>query len=241
MKRSNLAASRRIGRGGIRAALVALVVSAVGSQAPAEPITTIFVNDVGSATASLNYDPDGGAGLDGLLSIEIDSLTIIVERMIGGETVPDFVVDASFSFSAEGLTDTSAGLLAAGSFSTAEFELRDGDDNLLLGASNDDSAGIFYGETMTPGAMLLSGGSLFVDGGSLAPDFDVLASLFGLGVFISPDPLGFATLDSAHSGSTQLNLFPIPEPATFALASLGFLTLIQARRVGRRKLHDQSR
>ncbi len=214
-------------------ALLSVLAAFSATQVNAEPITTIFINDVNAGSPSLQYDPSGGDDSSGLLSIEIDSLTIIVERLIGGVNVPEFIEEASFTFTAQGFTDASQAPLAAGEFSTLDFELRGGGGELLLAGSQNGGAGLLYGESLTPETMFLNGGEMDITGGTFAADFDIQARLFGLGLFVTPDPSTFASLDVEHAGSVQLNLFPIPEPATLVLAFAGLLTIVSRTSVSR--------
>ncbi len=191
----------------------------------AEPITTVFIDYVGSPAARpLSYQFDGVSD-EGVLSIEIESFTLLVERLIGGETVPEFIVDASFSLTAQVLTDVSAPPLAAGEFASVQFEIYDGDGVLLLSGNTTSDANVVYAEAGLQDIMLIAGGLIPITGGSLADDFNVAATLGGLGFSIQPGTDSFDRLDVDHNGAVKLNINPIPEPASAVFWSLALVGL----------------
>ncbi len=224
MGQKNILACRRYG-------LLALAFVAVAATtARSEPIETILVDYVGiPGPPPLAYDYDEIAQ-EGTLSVAIDSLTILVERSVGGETVPEFISGVSFTLTAEVLTDLSSPPLAAGMFASVQFELSAGETTLLAG-SNLVNAELIYAETAIRDVMLIAGGDVPITGGALAADFDVAATLAGLGFLIQPSTDDFDSLDVDHSGAIKVNINPIPEPAS------GLLFVLVAGLCGRRRRH----
>lgn len=181
----------------------------------------------------LAYDFDS-ATQEGTLTVAIDSLTVLIERSVsGGGTVPEFIPDASFTLTAEMLTDTSQPPRAAGTFASVQFELSAGGTTLLSG-SNVINADLVYAETAIRDVMLLASDQIAITGGTLAGDFDAAATLAGLAFLIQPSTDDFDSLNVDHTGAVKLNLNPIPEPASgifLALAVVGFC--VRGRRFGR--------
>jgi PEP-CTERM motif len=198
--------------------VIALVVVAVGGpSASAEPIQSIFVNSVDlTSWDPLSYDYDDDTG-EGTLSVTIDSFTVLVERLVAGETVPEFIEGASFTLTASILTDTSSAPLASGVFSALSFVLNDAGKNVLLSGETDLGANLIYTESSFNNAMLLVSNEIPITGGLLQPDFDESAVINGLVHSISPTTDTIDALDVDHSGSLLLSLNAVPEPGSAML------------------------
>ncbi len=222
----NAGATRGIGEG---FCLIALGVLLPSAYALAEPITSIFINYLELPDQPLDYVFDEAAG-EGLLTIDIDSFSVLVERLVAGETVAEFIDDASFHLQAQMLTDTSSGGQAAGFFASLQFELLDAGMNTLLAGANLTDADVSYTETGVRDVMLIEGGLIPITGGSLAVDFDVAAALAGIGFLIQPGTGDFEALDTDHSGAINLNLNAIPEPASAVFLAWALVGLCGRRR-----------
>ena len=220
--------------GATRKLFCGLVLGAVGVSLPvtyatADPITSIFVNYLETSDQPLNFVFDKKAG-EGFLSVDIESFSVLVERLVAGETVVEFINDASFHFQAQMLTDTSAGTQASGVFAAVEFELLDAGLNLLLAGANLIDANVAYTESGVPDVFLIESGEVPITGGSLATDFEEAAILAGIGFFIQPGTAGMSTLDTDHSGAINLSINAVPEPASAVLLACALAGLSSARR-----------
>ncbi len=211
--------------------LAAFCALCVGSAAFGEPIRSLYLDVPDSPAAALSFDYDD-QNSDGTLAVEIDSFSLLIERSMNGGTVNEFIQDASITLTATGLTDISQAPLAAGSFASVEFALRDGNDDLLLSGANLIDANVIYAETAIADVMLLVGGFLPITGGSLAADFDTAATLVGLAYNIDPGTDSLNSLDTDHSGGIQLSINPVPEPgaALMMIAMIGLVGGIASRR-----------
>lgn len=203
---------------------------ALASVATADPINSIFIDYSGTPAAPpLKYDfqgpPNGGE-----LSVFIPSFTLEVQRTVGGVSVPEFISNASFSMTADLLTDVSSPPTATGVFASLNFFLHDAAHNLLLSGSNTSTAGLIYHETPVPNVMLLASSQIPVTGGSLASDFNIAAIVQGLGFLIDPGTGTFGALNVDHGGGVKISLNPVPEPASAVLWGLALASLCGGRR-----------
>lgn len=214
----------------LHAVLAAVGVCAASQGVGAETISSIHVDLSSGMPAPLTYSYDAMSG-GGVLTLALSSITAVVERQVGGQTVPEFYPGASFELTATGLTDISQPPLAAGSFSNVMFSLRDSGHLLLLGGSQPIGAGLIYGESLLPDRMVIGSQPLGITGGSLAADFNVAATLFGTAFSITPSTSLFSLLNTNHGGAVALNLFPVPEPATMALLGLALVLAARRRRM----------
>lgn len=195
----------------------------------AEPIKSIFIDQVSTTPAPLTYD---GAGS---LTVDIDSFTVLITREIGGVDVSETIAGASFTLSATGLSDSSSAPLASGVFSAVVFDLIAQDGELLLRGQQLSSADLLYSEALVPDVMFINSGPINIVGGSLAGEFLPQAQVFGIGLQIDPSTAGFDALDTDHNGSVILNLFPVPEPSSMLLLAAGFGCLRRFRGSRRRR------
>ena len=195
--------------------IAVLGVGALGwiGSVDAAPIKSIFidVNRANPTPLEYAYDVDLGQGE---LTISLNSFTLLVTRDDNGVDVPEFYVGSSFLLTANTVSDNSAPPLAAGEFSSVDFELTDANDNVLLSGAQVGGKGLSYTEAVIPDIMFISGGEVGITGGILEPDFAGPASLFGIGIGIAPGTGTFGQLDTTHTGAVKLSLYPVPEPAS---------------------------
>jgi len=189
------------------------------SSAGAAPIKSIFIDVTRANPTPLEFAYDGGTG-QGELTITLDSFTLLVTRNEGGVDVPEFHIGSSFQMTATAFADHSSPPLAAGEFSSIEFELIDAENNLLLAGSQVGGTGLSYSEAVIPDLMFINGGEVEITGGVFDTDFAGPAHLFGIGIGIAPGTDSFGRLDTSHTGAVKLNLYPIPEPASLLIWTL---------------------
>jgi hypothetical protein len=159
----------------------------------------------------------------GTLSIN-DTIAMVVQYDNG--TQYSFV-DSHIQFSADLISDNSAGGVASGMFGNGSYSIFDSTNTLLLSGQVEELL-----LTGTAGGYLLGGyGSVTLDDGTLksylpsgAGSGDVVTITFQL----IPGPV--QDFSSDFTGRTNLSIHPIPEPATMILLGLGGMTLLRKKR-----------
>lgn len=191
--------------------LSVMVLLAVGSASSAT-IQSMSATDLDTSfTAS-----------DGLLSI-FDNADIVVEDTLGGQNT---YVLGEFGLNTSLQTDTSSGGIASGSFVGGALSFIDSGDNALL------TGNIVYLELVEAfdGWGILTGqGQFEVTGGILEPDFALsLGNIVQITFNVSPGSISNFSAD--FTGSSNITVMPIPEPATICLLGLGALGLLRRRK-----------
>jgi len=195
------------------AGLLALGVLGWASAVTAAPIKSIFIDVSRSNPTPLQFAYDGDTG-QGELTITLNSFNLLVTRDDSGVDRAEFHVGSSFRMTAATFADNSSPPLAAGEFSSIDFELTDAESNVLLAGSQIGGIGLAYTEALIPNIMFINGGEIEITGGIFDADFAGPARLFGIGLGIAPGTGTFGRLDTSHTGAVKLNLYPIPEPAS---------------------------
>jgi len=162
---------------------------------------------------------------DGVLSIW-DTADIVVENTLGQQTT---YTQGEFDLNTLLQTDASSGGIAIGSFAGGYLSFTDSSDNALL---TGDIVSIDIVEPFDGWGMLtvLTGqGQFKVTGGILESDFalphgDIVQITFN----VSPASIGDFSAD--FTGSSNITVMPVPEPATICMLSLGGLGLLRRRK-----------
>ena len=159
---------------------------------------------------------------DGVLSIW-DTADIVVENTLGQQTT---YTQGEFDLSTFLQTDASSGGIAIGYFAGGALSFIDSDNNALLTGNiiSIDIVELFDGL-----GMLAGHGQFEVTGGTLESDFalpygDIVQITFN----VSPASIGDFTAD--FTGSSNITVMPVPEPATICMLSLGGLSLLRRRK-----------
>ena len=166
------------------AALLGMGVLGWASSTSAAPIKSIFIDVSRANQTPLEYTFDGDTG-QGELTVTLDSFTLLVTRDDGGVDVPEFYFGTSFRLTADTFSDSSSPPLAAGEFSSIDFELTDAENNILLAGTQVGGEGLSYTEAVIPDVMFINGGAVEITGGIFDTDFAGPARIFGIGLGIA--------------------------------------------------------
>jgi len=186
----------------VLAAVVMIAVSVAG----ATPIESINANYLSSA-----FSPTGGDYGLGALSIN-DTAQIVVEDIHNTQVTHlanAFMLDISL------FADNSAGTIAGGLFTDGTLSI----DGLLSA----DILALELTELYDDSGILVGVGSLAVTGGSLAADFGPLGDIVQITFSIVPSSID--DFSQGFTGTSNITLTPVPEPATLCLLGLGGLLL----------------
>lgn len=220
----NIRPTRVIDRIGIIGRFVFVLILASAPLAKADSIRSIVIDHLNVLNPPLEFDADGGRG--GLLTIDIDSFSVFIDRTVGNSEETELVPDASFHLTATAMSDESTPPQAAGVFDMVEFELYSGQELLLHGLQQT-GAQLSYSETAFDDTMGINGSPIEIIGGSLEAEFEngmnLPARLFGISFLISPGTANFDILDTDHTGSLKMELLPVPEPGALLFAIGGTL------------------
>ncbi|HEW79461.1 MAG TPA: PEP-CTERM sorting domain-containing protein [Phycisphaerales bacterium] len=158
----------------------------------------------------------------GVLSI-LNTADIVVENTLGQQTT---YTQGEFDLSTFLQTDASSGGLAIGYFAEGYLSFTDSDSNALLTGNiiSIDIVELFDGL-----GMLAGHGQFEVTGGTLENDFALpYGEIVQITFNVSPASIGDFTAD--FTGSSNITVVPVPEPATICLLGLGALGLLRRRK-----------
>ena len=189
-----------------------LTLAAVLLAAPT--LQAAFITSVSGSDIATSYSA-------GTLLIS-DTLSLVVQYDDNSQVSYD---NSTFVFTANLVADNSTGGIADGTFGNGSFTITDSSSNVLLsGQVLDFRLGTIYFFLGGPGQVTLDSGSLLSDipaGYNLG---DTISILYNLKV----GPV--TNFAGRFTGSTNMTIQPIPEPATMLLLGLGSLTLIRRKR-----------
>jgi hypothetical protein len=180
----------------------------------AAPLQAAFITSISGNDMITSYSA-------GTLMIN-DSISLVVQYDDNSQVSYN---NSTFVFTANLLADNSSGSNADGLFGNGSFTITDSGSNVLLsGQVLNFQLGTLYIFLAGPGQVTLVSGSLLSDIPAGYGLGDTTSILYNLKV----GPV--TNFAGSFSGSTNMTIQPIPEPATMILLGLGSLTLIGRKR-----------
>ncbi len=180
------------------------------------------LHSISAVDVDVQFTPSGGAYGRGQLTAAAQVDVVVEDR--NGEQVS--YADGSFEMNASLWSDRSDGGAVLGEFRDGTLAFRgSGGGDLIAG----NLISLTLHEVGDNGGILAGEGLFEVTGGSLKYAFvESYGEIFQLIFHISPDELDSFSI--AFSGSTNVTVAPIPEPATMAMLALGAAVIMKRRR-----------
>ncbi|MFA6175195.1 MAG: hypothetical protein WC765_01300 [Phycisphaerae bacterium] len=131
---------------------------------------------------------------------------------------------AQFSLNTTRTADTSAGGMASATFAGGSFSYKDSGSIVLLSGS---ITSFSLSEFVNNSGMFIGTGSFTVTGGTLQADFGPAGSMVDISYSVTPSTI--SNFSTSFTGSSNMTVLPIPEPATMALLIPAILALRNRR------------
>jgi len=184
----------------------------VVSMAQATAIRSISITNTGTSFA-------GGSGVltmggVGGINVEYDDIPGTTITYVGGQ----------FSLNTTRTLDTSSGVMASANFAGGSFSYKDVGSITLLSGS---ITSFTLTEFVNNSGMFVGTGYFTVTGGTLQGDFGTAGSLVDISYSVQPSTI--ANFSTSFTGSSNMTVLPIPEPATIALLIPAILALRNKR------------
>jgi hypothetical protein len=125
-----------------------------------------------------------------------------------------------FSLNTTRTLDTSAGGIASADFAGGSFSYKDSGSIVLLSGS---IVSFNLAEFVNGSGMFVGSGSFTVSGGTLQGDFGPAGSMVDISYSVKPSAI--SNFSTSFTGSSNMTVLPIPEPATMALLIPAILAL----------------
>lgn len=170
----------------------------VASMAQATAIRSMSATNAGTAFV-------GGSGV----------LTMSGVGGINVEYVDDTTTtygSAQFSLNTTRTLDTSVGTMASADFAGGSFSYEDSGGIILLSGS---ITSFSLKEFVDNSGMFIGTGTFTVSGGTLQGDFGPSGSMVDISYSVKPSTI--ANFSTSFTGSSNMTVLPIPEPATMML------------------------
>lgn len=129
-----------------------------------------------------------------------------------------------FSLNTTLASDNSSGGIASGTFTGGAFSYKDSGSTTLLSGS---ISSFNLVETYNGSGMFFGEGSFVVTGGSLQPNFGSLGNMVDISYSIVPKTI--SDFSSSFTGSSNMTVLPVPEPATVSLLTIGVLAILKRK------------
>lgn len=133
-----------------------------------------------------------------------------------------------FSLNTTRTLDTSSGGIASANFAGGSFSYKDSGSIVLLSGS---ITSFSLAEFVNGSGMFVGSGYFTVTGGTLQGNFGPAGSMVDISYTVKPSAI--SNFSSNFTGSSNMTVLPIPEPATMALLTLGGLSLIRKRKISK--------
>lgn len=127
---------------------------------------------------------------------------------------------AQFSLNTTRTADTSGSGMASATFAGGSFSYMDSGSIVLLSGS---ITSFTLSEFVNNSGMFIGTGSFTVTGGTLQGDFGPTGSMVDISYSVIPNAI--SNFSTSFTGSSNMTILPIPEPATMALLIPAILAL----------------